>query len=198
MKIIGLVGPMGSGKSVVAKIIEDYGYKRVRFSAPLKNMFRAIGLDDKHIEGRLKEKPCDLLSGATPRHCMQTLGTEWARDMIAKNFWTNLWKAEVEKHNTNSFLRGGSGGKVVAEDCRFPNEAIAIKQMGGEIWAVKRNGYGYSGHSSETEMAEIQATKTVLNNGTIGDLYRCVGMHLTGINTDNNDVSADLLWKKNE
>ena len=187
MKIIGLVGPMGSGKSVVAKIIEDYGYKRIRFSGPLKNMFRAIGLDDKHIEGSLKEKPCDLLSGATPRRCMQTLGTEWARNMIDKHFWTNLWKAEAEKYD-----------KVVAEDCRFLNESIAIKQMGGEIWTIKRDGYEYSGHSSETEMANIQEQKIVLNNGTVGDLYRYVGLHLTGVETDNNDVSADLLWKKNE
>ncbi len=183
MKIIGLVGAMGSGKSTVATCITRYGYKRVRFSAPLKNMFRAIGLGYEHIEGNLKEEPCDLLSGFTPRYCMQTLGTEWARNLIDKGFWTNIWQKEALKWP-----------RVVAEDCRFPNEAQAIRSLGGEIWAVKRDGFNFHGHSSETEMVDIYPDKIILNNSSIEVLDRFVGQALGGIETDNNDIGGDILW----
>jgi len=186
MKIIGLVGAIGSGKSTVASCIENFGYARVRFSTPLKNMFRALGLTHRHIEGDLKEEPSEILSGCTPRYCMQTLGTEWARDIIDKNFWTNLWAKEAKKHK-----------QVVAEDCRFPNEAQAIRLLGGEIWAIKRNGYELHGHRSETEMGEIVPDKIILNNSSIEILEMFVGQTLIkGAETDNNDIDGDSLWGK--
>ena len=187
MRVIGLVGPIGSGKSTVATIITNYGYRRVRFSTPLKNMFRGLGLGYEHIEGNLKEEPCDLLSGCTPRYAMQTLGTEWARNIIDNNFWTNIWKKEAQRYP-----------RVVAEDCRFPNEALAIRSMGGEIWAVKREGYKFTGHSSETEMENIEPDKIILNNSSIEILEHFVGQALTGFrnDTDNNDVGGDVLWPK--
>lgn len=187
MKIIGLVGAIGSGKSTVATCLTNYAYRRVRFSAPLKNMFRGLGLGYEHIEGNLKEEPCDLLSGFTPRYCMQTLGTEWARNIIDENFWTNIWIKEANKYP-----------RVVAEDCRFPNEALAIRSLGGEIWLIKREGFSCEGHSSETEMAGINPDKIILNNSSIEILDRFIGRALAGYpnETDNNDISGDILWPK--
>ena len=43
-------------------------------------MLYQLGLGEAHIEGALKEVPCELLGGKTPRYAMQTLGTEWGRD----------------------------------------------------------------------------------------------------------------------
>ena len=192
MKIIGLMGPMGSGKSVVAKILMRLGYKRIRFSAPLKNMLRAIGLTTEHIEGSLKEKPCDLLSGFTPRYCMQTLGANWARETVDPDFWLNLWLIEIKKLELVYKFP-----KVVSEDCRFPNEAETIKSMGGEIWEIKRDNHEYEGHSTEMAMMDITPDKIILNNGTIQTLTKWINETMrSGVMTDNNDVAGDVLYRK--
>jgi ABC-type dipeptide/oligopeptide/nickel transport system ATPase subunit len=159
MKLVGLVGAAGCGKSTVADILTAYGYSRLKFSQPLKDMLKSLGLTNEHTEGKLKEVPCDLLSGRTPRYAMQTLGTEWARDIMAKDFWLNIWRDKVL-----------SMGKVVAEDCRFKNESELIKSLGGELWVIKRPGYELSGHSSETEMGGIKGDYTIHNHGNEADL----------------------------
>ena len=183
---------MGSGKSEVAKILMRLGYKRIRFSTPLKNMLRAIGLTAEHIEGNLKEKPCDLLSGFTPRYCMQTLGANWARETIDPDFWLNLWLVEIKKLELVYKFPS-----VVSEDCRFPNEANAIKSMGGEIWEIKREKYEYEGHSTEMAMIDIVPDKIILNNGTIQTLTKWVNEAMKKrVTTDNNDVAGDILYGK--
>ena len=170
MRIVGLVGAAGCGKSTVADILTAFSYSRLKFSQPLKDMLKSIGLTNEHTEGKLKEVPCDLLSGRTPRHAMQTLGTEWARDMMDKDFWLNIWKSKVLDARNGMYLFDN----VVAEDCRFKNEAALIKSLGGELWVIKRPGYELSGHSSETEMGEINGDYTIHNHGNEADLKMMV------------------------
>jgi hypothetical protein len=130
--IIGLTGYAGSGKSTAAKhLVERHGFVLVKFAGPLKQMMRCLGLGDREIEGELKEEPHPLLSGKTPRYAMQTLGTEWGRDLIGFGLWVN-----VAMDRVHAVL--DRGGKVVLDDCRFPNEASAIKEAGGVIIKVIR------------------------------------------------------------
>jgi hypothetical protein len=123
--LIGLSGRAGSGKSHAANyLVEKHGYTKVKLAGPLKDMLRAVGLTEDHIEGSLKEEPCDLLCGKTPRFAMQTLGTEWGRELISVDLWGSLWRAQV-----GSLL--DQGKQVVTDDVRFSNEAARIKSMGG-------------------------------------------------------------------
>jgi len=163
MEIVALVGAAGCGKSTVADILQGMGYHRLKFSQPLKDMLKTIGLSDEHTEGKLKEVPCDLLSGQTPRYAMQTLGTEWARDIMAKDFWLNLWRAKAQQYD-----------KIVAEDCRFGNEAGLVKSMGGNLWRINRLGYDYNGHSSETEMEDLKCDLVINNHSNEADLKMMV------------------------
>ena len=76
MKIIGLTG-LGrkSGKSTAASVPVSSStgspQDRVSFAGPLKAMMAALGLSSEQIDGSLKETPCDLLCGKTPRQAMQ-------------------------------------------------------------------------------------------------------------------------------
>lgn len=142
--IIGLTGYAGAGKSTAAKIlVERHGFTLVKFAGPLKQMLRCLGLGDHEIEGAQKEFPHHLLNGKSPRQAMQLLGTEWGRDLIGADLWVNV---AME----SAWTMIDRGGKVVLDDCRFENEAEAIRTEGGIIVEVMRPGIGpINNHSSE-------------------------------------------------
>ncbi|WP_174875205.1 deoxynucleotide monophosphate kinase [Vogesella oryzae] len=148
-KIVVLAGVAGSGKSTIAAELVKHGYQVVKFAGLLKDMIRALGLTDAEIEGDLKEKPCALLGGQTPRHAMQTLGTEWGRELIARDIWVNAWRRKVE-----AVL--ASGGRVVVDDCRFPNELNAALALGGVAVRLVRDGAGTVAHASESGLDEVK------------------------------------------
>jgi predicted kinase len=167
--IIGLLGKAGSGKSTVAAYLaQNHGFKVVRFADSLKDMMRQLGLTDAHIEGDLKEVPCDLLMGKTPRQAMQWLGTEWGRNMVGENLWVNQWLNRATRHRL-----------VVAEDVRFPNEVLTLRENGGKLIRIKRPGQHRSsatfGHTSENLLDKLDADAEVVNDGSITDL--CAGVY---------------------
>jgi len=181
--ILGLAGAIGAGKSTAAAILaERHGFGRTRFAGPLKAMLRAflaaVGVPaetiERMIEGDLKEVPSPLLGGRSPRYAMQTLGTEWGRDLMAANLWTSAWRASVD-----AALAAGARG-VAIEDCRFPNEAEVIRRHGGIVVRIERHGLAdASGHVSEMSLIEPDAV--VRNHGSIDDLADRLGQLLCGM-----------------
>jgi len=158
--VVALTGLAGSGKSTLADyLVARHGYVRVKFAGPLKQMMRAIGLSEDHIEGALKEVPTPILQGRTPRYAMQTLGTEWGRAM-SPDLWTGLWLRTANDVIDN-------GGRVVCDDCRFDNEAAVVKSLGGVVVEIKGRGGIAGGHASE---AGVDADVVLRNEGSIGDL----------------------------
>ncbi|MAZ17861.1 MAG: deoxynucleotide monophosphate kinase [Ahrensia sp.] len=160
--LVAFTGLAGSGKTTAADYLVSRGYTRVKFAGPLKDMMRAIGFGDREIEGDLKEKPHGLLCGKTPRYAMQTLGCEWGRDLIGPDFWTRLWR------NTASEIID-SGGRVVTDDCRFPNEASAVRSLGGYIYRI--DGRGGIGGAHASERMDIEPDEYIQNDGAISELY---------------------------
>lgn len=161
--VVAFTGVAGSGKSTATKyLVERHGYTLVKFAGPLKDMMRVIGLTEEEIEGSLKEKPCNLLAGKTPRHAMQTLGTEWGRNSIGDGFWINLWRERVVE-----IL--GQAGRVVIDDCRFDNEAKAIRKLGGDIYKIEGRGGIAGGHVSENGCGDQDLS--IANEGSIEELH---------------------------
>lgn len=170
ISVIGLVGLAGSGKSRVAEhLILNHGYQLIKFAGPLKRMLRVLGLSKEEIEGDLKETPSDILMGKTPRWAMQSIGTEWGRNLIHEDIWAYAWKRRA----ADILL---AGGKVVVDDCRFFNEAHYIKTFHpSEIWRIVRDSTVVQGdHQSETEQVRISVDQKIKNNSTIGNLKSTV------------------------
>jgi hypothetical protein len=138
--LVGLYSPvMGSGKTSVAEALAGHKYRTVKFAGPLKTMLRtllalrgaSVPVIDRMIEGDLKEVPTGFLDGRTPRHAMQTLGTEWGRECMDENFWVNSAMAQVD-------TLMAQGTNVVMDDVRFINEAYAIRERGGLLVRIVR------------------------------------------------------------
>ena len=167
--LIGITGVAGAGKSTIARMLQaDYGYTIVKFAGALKGMCRAVGLAEREIEGDLKEQPMELLCGKSPREFMQLLGTEFARELIGEQFWVNI--AMQSAHKVID-----CGGLVVLDDCRFENEARAIRDAGGVIIKVLREGYGpVNGHVSDS--VDIEPDITVYNHADMSMLADAVGL----------------------
>ncbi len=141
MQVIGIYSPYpGAGKTTLAaRLNTRYGYARMKMAGPLKSMLTAYlhsqGLSTKEvermIEGDLKNEPSVYLGGRTPRHAMQTLGTEWGRDCMSTDFWVDAAAEQIE-----NAIEKGLG--VVVDDIRFPNEMEMIRDFGGIVVRVRR------------------------------------------------------------
>lgn len=161
-RVVGLSGVAGSGKSTAAAHLQRQGYTLVKFAGPLKDMMRAIGLSESQIEGADKENSTRLLQGKTPRYAMQTLGTEWGRNIIGAGFWTFLWE-----HRALQLL--DAGHKVVVDDCRFANEAKAVRSLGGIVVRIKGRG-GIAGEH-ESEKVAFEPDAILMNNGSVASFH---------------------------
>ena len=113
---------------------------------------------ENQIEGDEKERPCELLGYKTPRHALQTLGTEWGRDLICADLWTRIWRHRVAE------VADGVG--VVAPDVRFQNEGLAIADLGGKVVRISANrpGVGIAGQHV-SELQTVPANITIDNSG---------------------------------
>ena len=86
--LIGLTGLKQSGKSTSARYLRDtYGFHHADFSGPIRAL--VINVLDTTVEAMetIKEQPNPVLGGRTPRYAMQSLGTEWGRQMIHPDVW---------------------------------------------------------------------------------------------------------------
>jgi hypothetical protein len=158
-KLVVLTGRARSGKTTVSRYLcNEHGFVLVKFAGVLKDMLYTLGLDWDQVEGGLKEHPCELLGGKTPRHAMQTLGTEWGRDMIHQDLWVNAWRQNVQQHLDQ-------GLNVVTDDCRFDNELAAAMELDALVIKLVRpqtENDVDAGHSSESvpEMFHWQVDNT--------------------------------------
>lgn len=154
-----------------------------KFAAPLYDMLYAMhdGIYMDHFFEGDKNAILPYASNqVTVRKALQTLGTEWGRDVFGDNIWSNLLCARImqlatdfpDRHNKFSTT-------VVISDCRFVNEVATVREAFSnvEVWAVVRNeSTPQLAHRSEQQIDQIfaRADKIIDNNGSLEDLDRQV------------------------
>ena len=133
--LIGLTGFKRSGKTTVANLLADgYGFRVESFAAPIRRAVADIlGLHEFYLE-RAKQDPVEWLDGLTPRHLMQTLGTEWGRAQH-EDLWVRSLFRRIDVAQREAYPAALSW---VVHDVRFPNEARAIRARGGYVVRVCR------------------------------------------------------------
>lgn len=174
--VVGICGAAGSGKSTVAShLVNNHGFVVMKFADTLKDMTRVLlydmGFDEDvteaMIEGDLKEHPIDGID-ASPRRIMQTLGSDWGRDMIHPEVWTRIWSERV-----TTVLREDPTARIVADDVRFVNEVDAVRRMGGQVAHIYRDDLPIvEAHQSENGAPSWEIGYR--NDGTLVDLAEWV------------------------
>ncbi len=161
-RLIGITGKAQVGKDTCADfIIQHLKYEKVSFAEPIKIMLAiGLGLTHEQLYGDQKET-IDERYHCTPRYLMQTLGTEWGRDKIGEDIWTNAMKSHINDSNSN----------YIIPDVRFYDEAKFIRDNGILIH-IKSNRKEIVGssHKSESGIKKLPNDLILENNTTI-DAY---------------------------
>ena len=167
--IIGIAGKKGSGKDTVGQyLIDQHGFKRYAFGDPVKEVCRLLfGFTDEQLYGDKKEELTEF--GIKPREAFQKIGTDFGRNILHTllpdlrmkdgELWIDIFRRECPKNKL-----------IVVTDVRFQNEADAIKEKGGIILFIKRDGVAEDGH--ESERIDVKYDYLVENNGTLEQLYK--------------------------
>jgi pantothenate kinase-related protein Tda10 len=157
--IIGISGPIGSGKTVITKHLkEKHGFIEYNFANPLKEIGTTLGFTESELYGSQEDKlKINKTWGISGREFMQKFGTEVFRNTLPnilptfKDVWIKLFEKFV--HDTqNTFISLNHQFNIVVGDVRFEDEAVAIRKLGGIIIRIERdniNTIHSSKHSSE-------------------------------------------------
>ena len=109
------------------------------------------------------------------REFLETLGTDGLRDGLHTNVWINAMFADYECTHADQAPNGVDCSNWIITDCRFPNEAKAIKDRGGIIIRVNRPGItAVNAHPSETSLDDWDFDEVINNNGSKEQLFQKV------------------------
>lgn len=147
--IVGVMGKFGSGKDTVAeRLVARHGFTRLAFADELrKEVAEEYGVPIALLTDRsIKEVPCELLGGRSPRDVMREHGA-WRRDVFGEDYWINKVAAIVHAGDKGS-------DRFVISDVRLPNEYDWIASEAGLLVRVVRPAQPLmASHSDFTETA---------------------------------------------
>ena len=163
--LIAICGHKFSGKSTVARLLHNAtGYEVRSFATPLKKMVCAlVGCTMDDLEDYDYKENTEV-----PEHL-------WAYCANGKHTKRALMQGLgdlMRKENPNVFIECtlNSEGDFLVSDCRFPNEAKAVKERGGIVIKVVRDGCGGDSHCSEVGVDGIVPDYTLWNDTTLENL----------------------------
>ena len=160
MKIIGLYGPQKVGKTSVAQAIEHitkpYGFKRMSFAEPIRQMLKPLLPPNLLIPSADKDSPIELLGGKSVRDALKLLGTEWGRALLHEDLWVNVLLSNAYEQKYKN---------IVIDDLRMDNEFAMIKRLGGMTVLLSRDGVvaNDTSHTSELQWPKWTPDFRVIN-----------------------------------
>jgi hypothetical protein len=139
-RVIAFAGPAGVGKSTAAVYLsqEDRLGKVIilSFAEPMRRMVSTIlPLGMESFEQGKKTNPTLGLCGKTPRQMLETIGTEWGKNLVGENIWLDIV--------ANQIMRGDADTYII-DDLRTDAEAIYLRdKLGAIIIHLSRQGVDY-------------------------------------------------------
>lgn len=171
--IIGVMGRKQAGKDTAAAPLVRLTHSHINFADPVRDM--ALAIDPLVIWSLFSPGPVRLsllvakrgwpVAKQSPevRGLLQRIGTEGGRGILGEGVWVDLWKRRVAQLPDPE--------RVIATDVRFPNEADAIRSLGGVIVRIDNPRLADDDqHASERAMAAITPDAAVVNDRDVCDL----------------------------
>jgi hypothetical protein len=182
---IAFIGKARSGKdTAAARLVANWAFTRVAFADPLKGM--ALSVDPWIDAGAAPNGPamCRRLSELVDewgwerakdeypevRQVLQRLGASVR--YLDEDFWLNIARRSLDAADTWNM-------PVVVTDCRYPNEAEALRKRGFLMVEIRRHGAGAGAHASETALDGFRADAILGNETSIFDLHAAVDALVT-------------------
>lgn len=185
--LVGLIGKKRVGKDTFAAVlVEEFGFARVAFADPLKEMALTIdpvifaGIDDNAAWSPSRLTPAVMMDGwervkdtyPEARRFLQRLG-DGVRQFDPE-FWlrAGMVQAGTLRRGSPEFdgieWNLGPTHPVVITDVRYPNEADAIRDAGGILVRIVRPGVDDGDtHASETALEDYDADVIVENDADV-------------------------------
>lgn len=196
--LIGLSGQSGAGKDTVADLLKTKrSFIKLSLADPLKRVCSDVFKfthDQLWGPSESRNTPDERYPTKdgflTPRVALQTLGTEWGRNLY-EDVWIDygirnalkiineeIWTYTPELGLSPKAIFAEKPEGVVIPDVRFKNEMVKIRQAGGYLVRVRRPGFegntGIQGHKSESEQKDIPDTDfdvIIENDSTTKELF---------------------------
>ena len=127
MNLIALTGSAGSGKTTASQLlIDSFGYKRMSFADPLKQIAKeSFGWDgQKDYRGR---------------RLLQVLGTDAGR-AYNPEIWIDKMRSLILSYDMEQG-RYMAYTNIVIDDIRFNNEANLVHEFGGKVILLEGASY---------------------------------------------------------
>lgn len=177
LPIVGIHGKASTGKDTVAdQLVREFGAVKESFAAPLyKGLSVMLDVPLADLTNRAaKEVPIDWLD-RSPRFLLQTLGTEWGRDLVGWDVWVRALHRRCEQIEAVWEDNGYLPRAWVISDVRFEDEAAFVREHGTLIHLIRDDAPPVNGHVSELGV-EFRADVDVVleNNGSLDALVAAV------------------------
>ena len=200
--VIGLTGPMGSGKDTVADLLTTHcGAHKLAFADALRGEISdAFNIETVFLTRReTKEHPLSALALA---HCLDTAFVgrmfiqhqhfnggpldldaprsprqimQWWGTEYRRAAQPGYWvsKAAQRIHYMHQTL---GARLIVITDVRFDDEAQLVRALGGQIWQIKRPGceVGSTAHVSEVTGEGFEPNQVINNDHDLRHLQQLV------------------------
>lgn len=191
--VIGLHGAKGSGKDQFYKAAKEAfpnkDIRKIAYADPIKNeVCRIFDLQSEEEYDNFKRTH---LSFALPSQMIRSMsmrkvfGRQVVREigMLMRRYDEQQFVRYVEDE-----IKKAPDAVWCITDLRFQNELDSIKNaLGGIVIKIKRSGFGYDGHVTETEFPDEVCDHTIYNNN----------ISLEDYNNVINACMVELLYKGN-
>lgn len=169
MYIIAFSGYARAGKDEAAKVlVNEFGFRRIAYADKLREALYTLNPMVDYVGEAAYGGPVFLKEvidaygweaykkspyNDEVRRLITRFGTEVARGILGENVWVDA-----------AFKTVRGNEKIVITDCRFPNEAQAVKDRGGYVVRIERLGVGpASDHPSEHALKDWPFDFTIFN-----------------------------------